>query len=68
MPKGHRYEELGRLFRRTGSHYLFLERDDGGVWRLDGSLRDKSLIGERVRVVGIRSDFDLIDVESITAA
>jgi hypothetical protein len=68
MPKGHRFEEFGRLLRKAGSPYLFLQRDDGGVWRLDGALRDQRLIGQRVHVVGIRADFDLIDVESINAA
>lgn len=65
MPLGKRYDEAGLM--HTDGRTLFLERDDGGRWRLDADRSARSLIGRRVRVVGIRSDFDVLDVETLTA-
>lgn len=45
---------------------LMLQRDDGGRWRLDALIRAESLVGRRMRVRGIRSGFDLLDVTAIT--
>lgn len=67
MPMGKRYEEHGLLLRGNGSGSLVLQRDDGGVWRVDADASAWRLIGLRVRVVGVRSDFDLLDVETITS-
>lgn len=40
----------------------------GGRWRLAVSRRARKWIGKRVRVVGRRVEFDLIEVDSISAA
>ncbi|WIW91086.1 DUF5818 domain-containing protein (plasmid) [Sphingobium sp. V4] len=42
-----------------------LRVDDGGEWRLDMSSRYRHLLGNRVRVEGRRSEFDMLDVEII---
>lgn len=66
MPKGKRYEEFGVL--GSDERGLQLRREDGGVWRLDADSAAWRLIGERVRVVGIRSDFNILDVQHIELA
>ncbi|MGA1854058.1 DUF5818 domain-containing protein [Sphingobium sp. HT1-2] len=45
--------------------YPVLRVADGGEWRLDCSRSCRHLLGRRVRVVGMRSDFDMLDVERI---
>jgi hypothetical protein len=60
MPKGTRHDETGLLLRE--GHFLVLQRDDGGRWRLDTARRVERLLGRRVRVQGMRSGFDLLDV------
>lgn len=67
MPMGKRYDEQGLLLKGNGAGSLVLQRDDGGVWRLDADGAASRFIGLRVRIVGVRSDFDLLDVETITA-
>lgn len=68
MPMGKRYEEVGLLLKGNRHASLDLQLDGGGgVWRLDADAAACRLIGQRVRVVGIRSDFDLLDVESVSA-
>lgn len=42
-----------------------LRVDGGGEWRLDLSQSVRHLLGKRVRVVGVRSEFDMIDVVNI---
>jgi hypothetical protein len=64
---GKRYGEQGMLLKGNKPGSLVLQREDGGVWRLDANATALRLIGLRVRVVGVRSDFDLLDVETITA-
>ena len=69
MPTGSRHDETGLLL--TDQDQLVLQRDGGGTWRLDtprkiGRLAVQ-LTGRRVRITGIRADFDLLDVESMTA-
>lgn len=63
MPLGSRHEETGVLLREPGA--LILQRDDGGRWRLDADQGPQALLGKRVRVIGTRSAFDLLDVISI---
>jgi hypothetical protein len=41
--------------------------DDGGRWRLDIDLEAEKLLGLRVRVRGVRSGFDLLEVRSMGA-
>ena len=60
MPIGKVHVEEGQLLREQGS--LILQRDDGGRWRLDADARCEELLGLRVRVEGVRSDFDLLEV------
>ncbi|MGA1854110.1 DUF5818 domain-containing protein [Sphingobium sp. HT1-2] len=45
--------------------YPVLRVADGGEWRLDCTRSCRHLLGRRVRVVGTRSDFDMLDVERI---
>jgi hypothetical protein len=66
MPMGTTHDETGLLLREAGS--LVLRRDDGGRWRLDAGRSAERLLGQRVRVQGIRSGFDLLDVQRITRA
>ncbi|WP_240502305.1 DUF5818 domain-containing protein [Sphingomonas panacis] len=63
MPHGSRHRETGLLLR--SSHGLALRRDDGGVWQLDAPHRAYHLIGQRVRLEGIRDGFDLLGVTQI---
>lgn len=66
MPRWTRHVEEGLLLEQRGG--LILQRDDGGRWRIDidRSAAEKYL-GQRVRVEGIRSEFDLLDVSRIAA-
>jgi len=63
MPLGKFYSEEGMLLRQRGG--LILQRDDGGRWRLDADLKFEHLLGSRVRVEGVRSGFDLLEVSRI---
>lgn len=45
---------------------LVLDRACGGTWRLDAGWRVRRLVGRRVRIVGVRADFTLLDVKSAT--
>lgn len=69
MPIGSHHDETGWLNDDAGQ--LVLRRDGGGRWRLDvGFLtrwRSRGLVGKRVRIVGVRDDFDLLAVKRITA-
>jgi hypothetical protein len=62
MPRGASVDETGLLLRDRG---LILRRDDGGTWRLDVRRLPVDLLGARVRIIGIRSGFDLVDVHRI---
>lgn len=68
MPLGSPQDETGILNERDNR--FTLRRDGGGTWRLDISPSElkmaRSLAGERVRVAGLRTEFDLIDVEQLT--
>lgn len=64
--KGTRYRLEGLLLSsRRGP---VLQIDDGGTWALDLNSDARDLLGRRVRIEGIRSGFDRIDVEWIDAA
>jgi hypothetical protein len=62
MPRGTPVEDTGILLRDGG---LVLKRDAGGTWRLDLKRIPLDLIGGRVRIIGKRSGFDLVDVDRI---
>lgn len=63
MPLGTFHAEEGMLLRQRGA--LILQRDDGGRWRLDADLGVEEHLGRRVRVEGVRSAFDLLDVSRV---
>lgn len=69
MPRGTRHDESGWLNEWNGERIL--RRDDGGRWRLEMGLwahwRTRKLVGKRVRIVGIRHDFDVLAVTDIQA-
>ncbi len=64
VPLGTFHAESGLLLRQRGG--IILQRDDGGRWRLTGDALPDELLGQRVRVEGIRSGFDLLEVSRIT--
>ncbi len=66
MPIGSAHDETGVIGSEAGQ--LILWRDDGGRWRLDAPHDAGRHLGKRVRVTGIRSGFDLLDVQTITLA
>lgn len=66
MPRGAAHEETGVLL--DDGIYPVLRLDGGGQWRLDPNCRYRHLIGQRVRVFGIRADFDLLDAKRIEPA
>lgn len=66
MPRGSSHNLTGILL--DGGSFPVLRVDDGGEWRLDVGRRYSHLLGHRVRVLGKRSDFDMIDVERIEPA
>lgn len=65
MSKGSMYDLTGVLMR--GDRGLVLVMAGGGAWRLDPPLlcRTERMLGQRVRVIGTRSGFDLIDARTI---
>jgi len=63
MPIGSEHIEEGLLLRERGE--LILRRDDGDGWRLRLDEPAEALPGSRVRVHGVRSGFDLLDVVRI---
>ena len=63
MPLGSRQDEVGLILREDGR--LVLRRDDGGTWHLDGPRDLDANLGRRVTLGGLRSGFDLIDVDSL---
>ena len=64
MARGQIYVESGLLVVREP--YLYLQRDDGGHWRLDGApMRAWKWLGRRVTLEGERDGFDLLAVRRI---
>ena len=56
-------DETGMLLRVGGG--FALKRDAGGLWRLDLHRTPVDLVGKRVRVIGIRTGEDRVDVEGV---
>jgi hypothetical protein len=63
VPLGSHHLEEGLLLRERST--LILQRNDGGRWRLDADAGAEELLGQRVRVSGVRSDFDVLTVNQI---
>ena len=61
MPMGTRHTIEGMLMWEGRSLAIF--SDGGGRWRLDPIRGLAKLAGLRVRITGVRSDFDMLDVE-----
>lgn len=64
MPRGSKHDEQGLLLRERG--FLILRRDDGGRWRLEADPEAEQFLGQRVRIEGVRTGFDLLSVERLT--
>jgi hypothetical protein len=47
---------------------LILQRDDGGRWRLEAEPGAEEFLGRRVRVKGVRSGFDVLEISRIVEA
>lgn len=60
MSLGTQHTLVGLLF--TGNRFPVLRVDGGGQWQLDLPSKHQSLIGRRVRITGVRSEFDMLDV------
>ncbi len=58
-------DETGMLHRLGGG--FALKRDTGGLWRLDLHRVPVDLVGKRVRVIGVRTGADRVDVEGVQA-
>lgn len=63
VPRGSRHLETGILLE--GPFGLILRRDDGGEWQLDAPVHARRLLGQRVRLEGVRDGFDLLAVQTI---
>ena len=63
MPRGTRHRLTGILVAARFAPVL--EIDGGGTWQLDFDQRYEHLLGRRVVVDGVRSDFDRVAVERI---
>lgn len=59
--------DLTGLLLRDGDR-LALRPDGGGEWRLDAGGKYAALVGQRVRVTGVRAGFDLVDVKTMVRA
>lgn len=66
MPRGEPFVLIGVLLGE--GPYPTLRMAEGGEWRLDITGRYRHLVGQRVRIIGRRSEFDMIDVDYIEAA
>ena len=65
MPRGSHHDETGWL--NEDNRRLMLRRDAGGRWQLDAPANVWKFVGRRVRVTGVRAEFDLLEVTSIEA-
>lgn len=63
MPLGTKHHETGLLLYEE--RWLTLQLEGGGRWRLDAKRNAHKLVGQRVRLTGIRDGFDLLYVKSI---
>lgn len=64
LPRGTHHVVEGLLLAE-GPVGLSLRVEGGGTWQLDGNRRMHALVNRRVRVEGVRSGFDLLDVVRI---
>ncbi|HEX8446302.1 MAG TPA: DUF5818 domain-containing protein [Sphingomonas sp.] len=65
MPRGTHHVEIGQL-DHDGQSYGLL-REAGGRWQLNVPRRARRLVGQRVRIEGIRVGFSELSVSSIEA-
>ena len=63
MPRGSSHTETGLLLHEGST--LTLQRDAGGRWRLDAGTDVHLMVGSRVRLTGIREEFDLLYVTRV---
>lgn len=63
MPLGTSHIEEG--FLQIEKDRLVLRLDGGGRWRLSADAAAYQLVGQRVRVKGVRIGFDLLDVGNV---
>lgn len=63
MSIGRFFVEEGLLLQQRGR--LILQNDDGGFWILETDPGAEKMLGQRVRVEGIRSGFNSLDVARI---
>jgi len=66
MPRGTRHQLTGLLLLSERGPVLAM--DDGGYWALDLPPGKRRLAGQRVTIEGLRSGFNLIDVDRIAKA
>jgi hypothetical protein len=66
MPRGTPHIVIGTLHLAERGFEIHVE--GGGIWALDAPRSARKLLGKRVWVAGVRSGFDLLDVEWIQEA
>lgn len=66
MAIGDTIDESGLLLREGGG--FILQRDQGGTWQLLLHRVPVDLVAKRVRVIGILTASDLVDVEGVQPA
>lgn len=66
MSDGNDVDETGLLVREGGA--FILRRDTGGEWRLQLHRVPVDLVGKHVRVIGVKIEPEVIDVEGVQAA
>lgn len=64
MSIGHAVDVCGVMLREGRRTNLYV--DGGGYWELDLLARHLRFVGQRVRVQGVRSGFNRIDVERLS--
>lgn len=65
MPIGSHHNETGMLVQ--DGDLLYLQRDAGGYWHIDAPDKVRTLLGRRVRVIGVRTGFDRLTAKLITS-
>lgn len=63
MPLGTTHAPEGLLLIERGA--LVLRLDGGGRWRLTADADVYQRVGQRVRIEGVRTGFDLLEVRSV---
>jgi hypothetical protein len=63
MPLGTTHTPEGLLLTERGA--LVLRLDGGGCWRLAADADVYQRVGQRVRIEGVRTGFDLLEVRSV---